>query len=109
MYLTVLGVSKSTCVRRIPTKGRLPLLTHSRRGTIFFYLCPPKGRLLADSRRGTIVFNLRMGFDGLMGWYGWTGYPYFVGIWNLMGWGGVFDGVGWDGVSKVSFNFLHTL
>ena len=23
---------------------------------------------------------LRMGFDGLMGWDGWTGYPYFVGI-----------------------------
>ena len=41
------------------------------------------------------MFYLRMGWDG-MGWDGWDG----------MGWDGW---MGWDGVSKVSFNFLYTL
>ena len=43
-----------------------------------------------------------------MVWMDWVsilcGYMEFDGVGCLMGWW-----VGWDGVSKVSFNFLHTL
>ena len=50
--------------------------------------CPfgVQGRFTREARRAEI--------DGL-GWEGWDG----------MGW---MDGMGWDGISKVSFNILHT-